>query len=201
MIKQETNPKILECPKCSAVLPAGTPGDPGRIDCPTCGIELRVVVFPALFRDDVKPVVAESVMADGEASCFFHAGKKAVHPCAGCGRFLCALCDLEIAGEHLCASCVESGRKKGSIQQIEAKRFIAGYCCLSLGILSLLIFCMPLSFVILPTQIILWAMNRKKPQSLVGKRPWVGYVVGMALSALSILFWLSLFVFQSFDRL
>lgn len=114
--------------------------------CPACATDVRVVVFPALFRDVTKPVVAESVMGDGEASCFFHAGKKAVHPCSGCGRFLCSLCDLEIGGDHLCANCVESGRRKGTINQIESKRFLAGYCCQSLGVLSLLVFCLPLGF-------------------------------------------------------
>ena len=94
MIKAEANPKTLNCPKCAAVLPTLGLGDSGMMACPNCGTDARVVVFPALFRDEAKPVVAEPVMGDGEASCFFHAGKKAVHPCSGCGRFLCSLCDL-----------------------------------------------------------------------------------------------------------
>ena len=146
MTKAEANPKTLNCPKCAAVLPTPGLGDSGMMACPNCGTDVRVVVFPALFRDEAKPVVAESVMGDGEASCFFHAGKKAVHPCSGCGRFLCSLCDLEIGGDHLCANCVESGRRKGTINQIESKRFLAGYCCQSLGVLSLLVFCLPLGF-------------------------------------------------------
>ena len=192
MIKAEANPKTLNCPKCAAVLPTPGLGDSGMMACPNCGTDARVVVFPALFRDEAKPVVAESVMGDGEASCFFHAGKKAVHPCSGCGRFLCSLCDLEIGSEHLCASCVESGRKKGTMHQIESKRFLAAYFCQSLGILSLLVFCLPLGFVALPAQIVVWAMNRKKPQSLVRKRAWVGYAVGMTLSSLSILIFIAM---------
>lgn len=194
MTKAEANPKTLNCPKCEAVLPTPGPGDSGMMTCPNCGMDVRVVVFPALFRDEAKAVVAESVMGDGEASCFFHAGKKAVHPCSGCGRFLCSLCDLEIGSEHLCASCVESGRKKGTMQQIESKRFLAAHLCQALGILSLLVFCLPLGFIALPTQIVVWAMNRKKPQSLVGKRAWVGYAVGMTASSVSILIFIALVI-------
>jgi hypothetical protein len=99
---------------------------------------------------------------------------------------------LEIAGEHLCASCVESGRKKGTMQQMETRRFRADKLCLSLGILSVLIFCGVFGLVALPTQIVLWALNRKKPVSLVAKWPRLGYVVGMTLSALSIIVFIAL---------
>ena len=30
-------------------------------------------------------------------------------PCGRCGRFLCALCDLDIGGRHLCPACVADG--------------------------------------------------------------------------------------------
>ena len=52
-------------------------------------------------------------MSDEDASCFYHPRKKAVVPCAQCGRFLCALCDLELDGRHLCPGCVSAARAAG----------------------------------------------------------------------------------------
>ena len=37
---------------------------------------------------------------DGEASCYFHAHKRAAVPCDGCGRFLCSLCDLNFFSDE-----------------------------------------------------------------------------------------------------
>ena len=67
-------------------------------------------------------VLPEAILTEGEAACFYHANKKAVVPCDQCGRFLCALCDLEVSDKHVCPVCLEGGGKKGSGEFMERSR-------------------------------------------------------------------------------
>lgn len=81
-----------------------------RKECPACRETFRIYAFPALFRPGLRKPRKQAA-ADGEASCFFHVGKRAAVPCDSCGRFLCALCDLEFGGRHFCAACLGNARK------------------------------------------------------------------------------------------
>jgi hypothetical protein len=89
--------------------------------CPFCREFLFIEAFPALVRTEAKTASAAPVM-DGEASCFYHSGKKAAQVCDECGRFLCLLCDVDFNGRHLCPNCLETGQKKGKISKLEARR-------------------------------------------------------------------------------
>ena len=69
-------------------------------------------MFPALFRPVAAGRAAENVLSDEDASCFYHPAKRAVVPCGRCGRFLCALCDIDLGGQrHFCPGCVEAARR------------------------------------------------------------------------------------------
>src|SRR5438874_13754528 len=86
---------------------------------------------------------------EGEAGCFYHPQKRAIIPCAACGRFLCALCDVELNDEHLCPVCLETGRKKGKLTQLETKRTLYDSSALILSVLPII--CLwPLSIVTAP---------------------------------------------------
>src|ERR1700722_2328125 len=98
---------LVQCPKCHAALLDGIINQPELSPCPACGVPLRVEIFPAFFRRINPGQSAETIMVDGESSCFYHPLKKAVLPCEGCGRFLCALCDCESNGQHFCPVCLE----------------------------------------------------------------------------------------------
>src|SRR5438093_9185003 len=95
------------CPKCGVALIAGGFNQPVLFPCTGCESLLQVEVFPAFFRRNTPGESGEIVLVEGESTCFYHAGKKAVLPCHGCGRFLCALCDCELNGEHFCPACLE----------------------------------------------------------------------------------------------
>lgn len=105
-----TTPTLL-CDKCRTVLPGALLNTPEPVACPGCHSALRARVFPAFSRPPAAARAVESVASDEDASCFYHPRKKATVPCGRCGRFLCALCDLELDGRHLCPGCVEAGRK------------------------------------------------------------------------------------------
>ena len=127
------------CLKCKAPLPGTIFNLPDSAACPACGRRIRVEVFPALFREFTPGGQGETIMIEGEASCFYHPQKKAVVPCAACGRFLCALCDCELNAQHFCPACLESGRKKKKIAGLEDSRILYGRQALLLSILPLLI--------------------------------------------------------------
>ncbi|HET6371046.1 MAG TPA: hypothetical protein VFG95_07610 [Nitrospiria bacterium] len=133
-----TTPSRFHCFKCSAPFPAEL-FNAGLTGCPQCGVPTRIDAFPALF---VKAggEAGEDLLLENEACCFFHTRKKAVVPCASCGRFLCALCDVEFAGRHLCPSCIEAGKKKRKMKNMENHRVLHDNIALSLSILPILFF-------------------------------------------------------------
>ncbi|MEI9894526.1 MAG: hypothetical protein WDN28_11725 [Chthoniobacter sp.] len=106
--------------------------------CPSCRARLQVEVFPAVLRPPGLGVAGETVVLDGEATCFFHATKRAVVPCGSCGRFLCAVCDVEMNGEHLCSLCIESGKKKGRMQKLENKRTLYDNLALAVALIPMI---------------------------------------------------------------
>src|SRR6185312_11526726 len=101
---------------------------------------LKVEVFPALFRKIDAGKSGETIMVEGESSCFYHPQKKAVLPCDGCGRFLCALCDCPLDGRHLCPTCLEAGRTKGKIKSLDNERTLYDSIALALTLYPLIIF-------------------------------------------------------------
>jgi hypothetical protein len=90
--------------------------------CPSCGVELAAVVFPAMTRAADSAATAQLVLEESEAACFYHADKRAVIPCSACGRFLCSLCDVELHGSHFCPGCLETGTRKGRLPALERSR-------------------------------------------------------------------------------
>ena len=103
---------LLVCDKCHTALPGAVVNTGEPVACPGCHAPLLAQVFPALFRPVKAGRAAEKVLSDEDASCFYHPNKKAVVPCGRCGRFLCALCDIDLGGDrHFCPGCVEAARQ------------------------------------------------------------------------------------------
>jgi hypothetical protein len=81
-------------------------------------------VFPAFFQPSASGHAGDPIVMEQEASCFYHPQKKAVVPCDHCGRFLCALCDVELNHQHLCPNCLQSGKKKGKLKSLDNHRVL-----------------------------------------------------------------------------
>jgi hypothetical protein len=178
------------CGRCRQVVPSDLCNLPALAACPNCGTQLRVVTFPSLNRTQSSGALPEELMADGEAGCFFHPQKKAVVPCANCGRFLCALCDLELNGQHLCPGCLESGKQKGRIEQLDNHRTLHASVALSLVVIPTMI---PLlwfvTFLTAPAALFVVIRYWKAPPSLVRRRPKLGFIIAAVLASLQLLAW------------
>lgn len=177
---------LPSCPGCGASLGEGVLNLPDLAPCPSCGVPMQVEVFPALFRPPTRGRDGEALMVEGESSCFYHPQKRAVVPCQGCGRFLCALCDCELHGEHFCPACLEVGRQKGRIQRLENQRTLYDGIALAVATLPLLIF----YFTIITAPIALYLAIRywNAPRSIVHRTKF-RLVLAIVLATLQIVGW------------
>ncbi len=109
-VKTGTSKHPFVCSKCKADLRAKMI-NPSRVShCPSCGVQIHIIAFPALTKDVSAGKTGDPLLLDDESGCFYHPGKKAVIPCSCCGRYLCTLCDVEINNQHICPPCIETGK-------------------------------------------------------------------------------------------
>ena len=161
--------------------------------CPGCGTPTLVEVFPALFRARAVGAAAETILTEGDAGCFFHPQKKALVPCEGCGRFLCALCNVELHGQHLCPACLEVGRKQGRLKNLENHRDLHDRIALLCATLPFVLGLWP-SIVGAPFALFLVVRHWHAPGDYV--RPGKGRLILAAfLATLQVLGWIAFFLF------
>jgi hypothetical protein len=185
---------LVQCPKCRAWLLEGIFNQQELSPCPACGVPLQIEIFPALFRKIGAGQSGETILIEGESGCFYHPQKKATRPCDSCGRFLCALCDCELRGEHFCPACLETGKTKGKIKSLDNQRTLYDSIALALAIYPLLIF----YFTLITAPMALFVAIRywKAPQSIL-RRTKIWFVVAMILATLQIAGWGIFFVIIS----
>ena len=180
----------IACPKCRAVLGAEFFNQPAWQPCPSCATELRVEIFPALFREEIV-TPAERVLVAGDAGCFYHPEKKAAVVCEGCGRFLCALCDLDFNGQHLCPSCLEAGRQKGKIEKLQTTRTRHDRIALVLALLPVLIFYFTIFTAPAALFYALW--HWKSPGSIAPNHRRLNLIAAIIVASLEIAGWIAFF--------
>jgi hypothetical protein len=96
---------FIRCGRCDLPVPPGGFNTGTFVPCPTCGRGTLVEAFPALAAPSESGSAGERLTDDAQASCSFHPRKKAVVACDVCGRFLCALCEVQVGRRHLCPAC------------------------------------------------------------------------------------------------
>jgi hypothetical protein len=153
------------CPRCQSSLPGALCNTGSLAHCPACDTAIQVEIFAALFKQVSTGPMPEAILAEGVSSCFYHEQKKALVHCDACGRFLCALCDLDLHGQHLCPACLQSGRKKGQIPQLENRRTLYDGAALALAVFPLLFAVATL--ITAPAAIYLSILSFHRPSSLI----------------------------------
>lgn len=183
--------QLIACPKCKAVLGTEFFNQPW-MPCPSCRSGLRVEVFPSLFRE-VVATPATAVMVEGEASCFYHPEKKAAIVCDGCGRFLCALCDLDLDGQHLCPTCLQTGQQKGKLEKLQNSRTRHDKIALSIALAPLIIFWFTL--ITAPIALFYAIRHWKTPGSIAPSWRRGNLIAAIVLSLIQIVGWATFFTY------
>ena len=180
-------------PSMSAALP---PTAPGTIVCPECGgsvarLETRSGWQKCPFCEKqlqfrtwlvVRQATNAAAAIPEKATCFFHPDKAFQACCQRCGRFVCALCDLQLGEEHICPTCFERGRSEAGLAggKAEWRHRDVLYDSMSLMIGWIWIFFWPTILAAIPITITLHVKYRKAPRSYLiprsGWRFWVAYV-------------------------
>ena len=189
---------VVTCVKCKAPLVsaegagvANVSFNTGRIErCPSCGARTAVEVFPAIYRPFSDGRAAEKIASVEEAACFYHPQKRASVPCDACGRFLCALCDVELSGQHLCPNCIQSGKKKGRLRNLENERVLYDRIALTASLLPL--FMWPFTVITAPIALYLSIRHWKSPTSIVPRFSRVRFSFAIFFSLLQIAGWVIL---------
>jgi hypothetical protein len=179
----------IACPNCNATLLGDVFNRPDLTPCPACGQPILIEVFPALFRQAATGRGGEAIMEDGESGCFYHPQKKAVVPCDACGRFLCALCDCELDGQHICPSCLETGKRKGKIKSLQNHRVLYDSIALALAVVPA-ITCIGACATIItsPAAIYLAIRYWNTPSSLI-RRGKTRQVLALIFGSLTLIGW------------
>ena len=180
------------CPHCGVPLPVGLCNTPATVACASCRRRLQAAVFPAFFRPVATGVAGERVQVEGDASCYYHAGRQAVLSCEGCGRFLCALCDVPLGGQHLCPACIEAGKKKGRLPNLHKHRVLYDDVALALAVYPMIIPFLgwAVSIVAAPASIVIAVRHWRTPSSVVPRVRW-RFVVAVLIALLEIAAWLA----------
>ena len=156
-----------------------------RTRCGSCGGEVEVHAFPALWEDRSQ-TAAEAVLLEGESCCFYHAEKRATVVCEGCGRFLCGLCDIAWEGRNFCPACVEASNANTKEKTFQPSHTYMDSILLSASIMGFLIF--QLALVTAPMVLILAIVNMRKRMSVLPRGRW-RLVLACLFSVLQIVLW------------
>jgi hypothetical protein len=130
--------QAVRCGECSWPIPAEAWSREEGTRCPACRQKVQVIAFPAIAGKRMG-AVPEAVIAETEASCFFHPESRAAVPCDQCGRFLCRLCDIEADGRHLCPACFQAGVAANQLGNIETRRTMYDTMALALATIPALL--------------------------------------------------------------
>ncbi len=181
-----TDSSAATCSRCKNPLPRESLNTPDLSRCPACSAGLLFMAFPALVKPATRGESGELLLDDSEAGCFYHPRKKAAGVCAHCGRFLCALCDVEFDGRHLCPACIESGGKKGRIKSLDHGRLLYDDVALAMAIFPLLFW--PFTLITAPITLYIAIRYWRAPSSVV-PRSKLRMILAMLLASLQILAW------------
>lgn len=154
----------VACSGCGRNLPSDFATAGVFLGCPNCLESQRVFAFPALNRVTTANA-ALPALESNDASCFYHPLKQAVVPCDNCGRFLCSLCDVEMAGGHRCPACLEIGKRKRKLETVENKRILFDNLALTLSIVPLLMW--PLTILTAPATLFVVLRYWRRPLSIL----------------------------------
>jgi hypothetical protein len=183
----------LVCPGCGGDF---EPLETEWQSCPYCQKRLAVCVW-AMVRQNTNATAALS----DQATCFFHPDRAYQACCRQCGRFVCALCDLQLGAEHVCPTCFERGRVESGVEVSKAewryRDVLYDSIAVTIGWGWILFW--PVFVAAVPSAIFLHVKYRKAPRSYLiprsGWRFWAAYAglawLPLLLAGMFVVRWLA----------
>jgi hypothetical protein len=181
---------LLSCTKCNTPLRSEAVNTHSLVACDSCGGLMRVDVYPALKRPLPAGRTGAALLMDKEAGCFYHPRKKAVVPCNSCGRFLCALCDVPLDGQHLCPACLDKAKTHRNIKNLENHRTCYDTIALAVALGSLILYW----FTIFTAPIVIYLTVRhwNSPSSII-PRTKIRFILAFIVAGFQIAAWILFF--------
>jgi hypothetical protein len=184
----------VTCAACDQPLAEETFNTRQFTPCPACARPARADVFPALFKQLKGESTGAVSVSEAEASCFYHPQSRARVACENCGRFLCALCDLELNGRHLCSACLNAGKKKGKLRDLERERVLYDHAALTIAVLPLLAW--PLTILSAPAVVYIVIRYWNAPGSIVRRARKLRFSIAMIIALAQIAGWIALLYYM-----
>ncbi len=178
--------QTLVCSKCGAAIPVED-WNREHAFCATCRSPHSAYVFPALLSKIDQASTAAAIVAEGEASCYYHPRKRAAVPCDQCGRFLCSLCQVEFLGQNWCPGCIDAHRQKGQLSNLDASRPL--YDNMALVLATLPAFLVWPTIFTAPMSLYVSARHWRTPSSLL-PRTKVRFYAAVLFAVLQIVAWI-----------
>ena len=180
---------MFTCAKCFVILKRHRPQNPDVLFCPGCGARIQEDLYPAQYQPLAEGESGKKIHFDDEAGCFYHPDKQATVPCDLCGRFLCALCDIDLNGRHCCPACLAIGKQKGKLQELQNRYTLYDNIALALALLPVVLFLFIFfSAITAPIAILTAIKYWKTPLSIVS-RTKIRYVAAIIVAGLQIVGW------------
>ena len=110
--------------------------------------------------------------------------------CSACGRFVCALCDVELNGRHMCPACFEKGKTNRKIKSLENQRTCYDTLALLVATVSILIYWFTIFTA--PFVIYLTVRHWNSPSSII-PRTKIRFVLAFLIASLQIAGWVLVF--------
>jgi len=187
----------LTCFRCKRPLPWEALNTAGLTVCAACGAHIRAWAFPALLSPSPAGAPAALILDGAEAGCFYHPEKKAVAVCESCGRFLCGLCEVGLAGGTTCAPCLSSGARKGRVTNLSGQRTLHDEVAFALAVYPLLAF--PLTLLTAPMALYIAVRHWKTPAGIL-PRGHARFVAAIILAGMQVGGWIAFFVLSYLRR-
>lgn len=180
------------CPACDAALPVAGSGPGAGHPCPNCGISAETWIFPSLYTAGANLARASDSLP-GESACFHHPGRVAVVACGDCGRFLCALCDLDLGDRHVCPACLHTEHRNGGPAGRRMARIVQyDGLALALAVIPpLSVFLWFFSLFTAPAAVFLAIRFWRRPMSLL-PRTRIRFVVALIAGLATIVGWIAI---------
>ena len=157
----------VPCARCSTPLPKWELRNGSAADCAACGTHNTVRLFPAALSQ-TQAAQADPAL-EGEAACFDHPGKRADAVCLHCGRFVCALCAVEVGSGLSCPSCLANPVAAQKTDAGNARMLYDTWALfLPFGLLAI----WPLTILSAPAVVALALMKWRAPLSLIRRNRW-----------------------------